>query len=61
MVDDHTPFMEAGVPAIDIIDFEYGPGNSWWHTNEDSIDKVDRQSLKIVGDVILDVLWSMSG
>lgn len=59
MLDDHTPFAEAGVPSIDIIDFEYGPGNSWWHTSEDSIDKIDRLSLKIVGDVILDVIWNM--
>lgn len=59
--DDHVSFMEAGIPAIDIIDFEYGPGNSWWHTSEDSMDKIDRQSLKIVGDVILDVIWNISG
>lgn len=56
MVDDHQPFLEAGIPAIDIIDFEYGDGdgdNSYWHTENDTLDKISPQSLKIVGDVIL--------
>jgi Zn-dependent M28 family amino/carboxypeptidase len=54
--DDHMPFLRAGIPAVDVIDFEYGDGNqdnSYWHTAEDTIDKISAQSLKIVGDVIL--------
>ena len=54
--DDHMPFLRAGVPAVDIIDFEYGssPGeNDYWHTKEDTLDKISPRSLKIVGDVIL--------
>jgi Zn-dependent M28 family amino/carboxypeptidase len=54
--DDHMPFLRAGVPAVDVIDFEYGssPGeNDYWHTKEDTLDKISPRSLKIVGDVIL--------
>jgi Zn-dependent M28 family amino/carboxypeptidase len=54
--DDHMPFLRAGVPAVDIIDFEFGDGpqdNSFWHTEEDTLDKISAQSLKIVGDVLL--------
>ncbi|MGH9844262.1 MAG: M28 family peptidase [Blastocatellia bacterium] len=54
MVDDHQPFLEAGIPAVDIIDFEYpDDDNSYWHTKDDTLDKVSAESLKIVGDVIL--------
>ncbi len=49
IVDDHTPFLQAGIPAIDIIDFDY----PYWHTVEDTVDKVSAQSLKIVGDTLL--------
>ncbi len=59
MIDDHTPFQKIGIPAIDVIDFNYGPGNSWWHTSEDTIDKLDKHSFKVVGDVILDMVWQM--
>lgn len=54
--DDHMPFLRAGIPAVDVIDFEYGEGegdNSYWHTAEDTLDKLSARSLKIVGDVIL--------
>src|SRR5262245_46313787 len=54
--DDHMPFLHAGVPAVDVIDLEYGssPGeNDYWHTKEDTLDKISPRSLKIVGDVIL--------
>jgi len=50
--DDHVPFAEAGVPALDLIDFDYGPGPSpgeWWHTTEDTLDKVCPESLGAVG------------
>jgi len=45
MLDDHTPFILAGIPAVDIIDFDYPP----WHTTEDTPDKVSAASLEIVG------------
>lgn len=51
--DDHLPFAEAGVAVADLIDFSYGPGNSYWHTNQDTLDKVSGESIKIVGDVVI--------
>jgi len=50
--DDHIPFLEAGVPAVDLIDLEYPA----WHTRGDTMDKLDAKSLQIVGDVVLDAL-----
>jgi glutaminyl-peptide cyclotransferase len=49
MLDDHIPFIDAGIPAVDIIDFDY----PYWHTTADTTDKVSAQSLKIVGDTLL--------
>ena len=55
--DDHRRFLEAGVPATDIIDLEYpDPANGYWHTAEDTIDKVSPNSLQVVGDVLLKAL-----
>ena len=47
VTDDHVPLIQAGVRAIDVIDFDY----RWWHTTDDTADKVSARSLKIVGDV----------
>ena len=46
--DDHTPFLQAGVPAVDIIDLDY----PYWHTTSDTPDHVSAGSLQIVGDVL---------
>ena len=46
--DDHVPFLNAGVPAVDIIDLEYPP----WHTAEDTLDKVSARSMEVVGRVL---------
>ena len=53
--DDHAPFLRAGVDALDIIQLStYGSNDSeYWHTKEDTLDKVSGKSLKIVGDTIL--------
>ncbi|MCC7519354.1 MAG: M28 family peptidase [Verrucomicrobiae bacterium] len=56
ILDDHTPFVSEGVPAVDLIDFDYGPANSWWHTAEDTLDKVSARSLGIVGRTVLKAL-----
>ncbi len=47
ITDDHIPLLEAGIRAIDVIDFDYPP----WHTADDTIDKVSAESLQIVGDI----------
>jgi len=49
MLDDHTPFLEAGIPAVDIIDFDY----PYWHTTSDTSDKVAPESLESVGETLL--------
>jgi len=56
LTDDHLPLQKVGIRAIDVIDFDYGPNNSFWHTTEDTIDKLSAQSLKIVGDVMMGVI-----
>ncbi|HJO05439.1 MAG TPA: M28 family peptidase [Acidobacteriota bacterium] len=53
ILDDHLPFLEAGVDAIDLIDFNYGPGNRYWHSPFDTFDKLGASSFQIVGDVTL--------
>lgn len=50
MIDDHSPFLAAGIPAVDIIDFDY----PYYHTTLDTVDKVSAQSLQIVGDTLLE-------
>ena len=62
MLDDHVPFLDAGLPAVDLIDFEYGsaPGrNDYWHTREDTIDKLSAASLQTVGRVVVRVIDSV--
>ena len=49
IIDDHTPFLEAGIPAVDIIDFDY----PYWHTTLDTPDKVSALSLQVVGETLL--------
>jgi len=51
--DDHLPFRDAGVPVVDLIDFNYGPNHGYWHTNLDTLDKISGESIKIVGDVVI--------
>ncbi len=41
--DDHAPFLRLGVTAVDLIDFEYGEGNEYWHTEEDTMDKLSAE------------------
>jgi glutaminyl-peptide cyclotransferase len=48
--DDHQPFLQAGVPAVDLIQLTTYPH---WHKADDTIDKVSAQSMKIVGDTVL--------
>lgn len=57
--DDHVAFLNVGIPAVDLIDFEYGssPGsNDYWHTEKDTLDKISPRSLEIVGQTTLRLL-----
>jgi len=59
ILDDHTPFLRAGIPAVDLIDFEYGsaPGkNDYWHTDKDTLDKLSPHSLEVIGQTTLRLL-----
>src|SRR5881275_1761878 len=47
LIDDHVALQQAGIHAIDVVDFDY----PYWHTREDTIDKVSAASLQVVGDV----------
>ena len=49
ILDDHTPFLRAGIPAVDIIDFDY----PYWHTTGDTLDKVSAESLRVIGDTLM--------
>jgi glutaminyl-peptide cyclotransferase len=54
--DDHLAFLNRGVPAVDVIDLDYGPNNSYHHTAQDTMDKVSAHSLTIDGDVFLETI-----
>jgi Zn-dependent M28 family amino/carboxypeptidase len=55
--DDHAPFLKAGAPALDLIDFDYGPHDgTYWHTAKDTMDKLSAHSLQVVGDVLVEAL-----
>ena len=53
--DDHVPFLEAGIPASDIIDLDYAA----WHTAADTLDQTSARSLQVVGDVVLGSLGAI--
>lgn len=53
ILDDHVPFIERGIPAVDIIDFSY----PYWHTTLDTADKCSPESLRMVRDVVLHVVF----
>jgi hypothetical protein len=48
IIDDHLPFAQRGIPAVDIIDFDY----PYWHTVQDTADKVSAASLERVGHTL---------
>lgn len=56
MEDDHIPFVRKGVPSVDLIDFSYGYNNVFWHTTQDTVDKLSPKSLEISGSVILETI-----
>ncbi len=51
--DDHVPINDAGVPCIDLIDFNY----AYWHTVDDTPDKCSADSLRVVGEVVAEVVY----
>ena len=51
--DDHVPFLDVGIPAVDLIDLK---GNVHWHTPTDTIENMSGKSLQITADVVLTML-----
>src|SRR5207249_11187267 len=56
MTDDHIPFVRDGIPAVDLIDYNFGFDNLYWHSVNDTLDKVSPESLKITGEIVLKTL-----
>lgn len=56
VIDDHVPAHQAGIPAVNIIDINYGPNapafGGYWHTHEDTSDKVSSESLQHIGNLL---------
>jgi len=53
IADDHLPFLNAGIPSVDLIDFDYGPHNAYWHTSQDTLEHCSAASLAIAGKIVL--------
>ena len=58
--DDHLPFLRKGVPALDLIDFDYGPANAYWHSEQDTMDKLSAHSFEVLGNVVVAVLRKLA-
>jgi Zn-dependent M28 family amino/carboxypeptidase len=62
IMDDHVPFALAGIPTVNIIDFQFGsaPGlNDYWHTDKDTLDKISPRSMEIIGQTTLRLVNSL--
>ena len=55
ILDDHTPFTQRGIPAIDLIDFDYPPRD----TLADTVDKVSARSLDAVGEAVVRLVTTL--
>jgi Zn-dependent M28 family amino/carboxypeptidase len=60
IADDHVPFLELGIPSLDLIDFEYGGGNQYWHTEQDTIDKLSAASFGVMLHVVIETIEKLA-
>ena len=58
VIDDHVPLIEAGLPTANLVDFVYGPNNSYWHTPQDTLENVSAATLGMVGEVVAELVYS---
>jgi glutaminyl-peptide cyclotransferase len=58
LTDDHVPLIEAGLPTANVIDFTYGPNNRYWHTPDDTPDRLSASTLGMVGEVVAELIYS---
>ncbi len=64
ITDDHVPFQQIGIPAIDLIDFKYGSRpdkNDYWHTDRDNLENISADSLEVSGSVVLESVKTLAG
>jgi glutaminyl-peptide cyclotransferase len=54
--DDHIPFAKIGVPVADLIDLDYGYNNVFWHTPQDTMDKLSAKSLEVTGTTVVEAV-----
>jgi glutaminyl-peptide cyclotransferase len=57
ITDDHLPLNRAGIRTIDIIDFDYGPSNAYWHTQQDVLANTSPRGLGVVGHVLTELIF----
>lgn len=57
ITDDHIPLNRAGIRTANIIDFDYGPGNAYWHTHQDDLENVGPEGLEAVGTVLAELIY----
>lgn len=57
VTDDHIPLNEAGIPTVNVIDFEYGDRNALWHTPDDLPENVSSTTLRMVGEVVAELVY----
>jgi len=57
ILDDHIPLNEAGLRTVDLIDFDYGPENSFWHTPRDVPENTSPETLRMVGEVVAELVY----
>jgi len=55
--DDHIPLNRAGIRTINIIDFDYGPANRYWHTHDDKLENTGPKGLEAVGKVLTTLVF----
>lgn len=59
VTDDHVELIKQGIPAIDIIDYRVGEGFCpTWHTMNDNLDNIDKESLRAVGETLLHYIYN---
>jgi hypothetical protein len=61
IADDHLPLNEAGIPAVVVIDLEYGPGNRYWHTLDDVPARTSARTLGLVAEVVVALVYGAAG
>lgn len=57
VIDDHVALNQAGLQTVDLIDFEYGPGNRLWHTPRDTPENTSPETLRMVGEVVAELIY----